>query len=132
MKRSKRALSPDAGYQPTEAELEILNLVWELQPVSVRDIHARIAETRPVGYTTVLKQVQRLVEKGVLERSVVDGAHYFSSTLQQSAVQQQLVDRIVQTAFGGSALEMMMQALGRDKVSEQELRAIKNWLDQQF
>ena len=119
-------------YQPSEAELEILNLIWELEPVTVRDVHERISKTREVGYTTVLKQIQRLTEKGVLEKQITDGTHYFTSTIREADVKEKLVDKMLNTAFGGSALDMMMHALGNDKVSPDELRAIKNWLDKQL
>lgn len=121
----------DNTYQPSEAELEILNVIWELEPVTVRDIHERIARTREVGYTTVLKQIQRLTEKGVLEKEIREGSHYYTSTARQSEVKQQLVEKMLHAAFGGSALQMMMHALGNDKVPPDELRAIKNWLDKQ-
>ncbi len=121
----------DNTYQPSEAELEILNVIWELEPVTVRDIHERITRTREVGYTTVLKQIQRLTEKGVLEKEIREGSHYYTSTARQSEVKQQLVEKMLHAAFGGSALQMMMHALGNDKVSADELRAIKNWLDKQ-
>lgn len=119
-------------YQPSEAELEILNLIWSLEPVSVKDVHARIAAIREVGYTTILKQMQRLTEKGVLEKTVVNGIHLYTSTVRASDVKQQLVDKVLHTAFGGSALDMMMHALGRENVSPEELQAIKAWLDQQI
>jgi BlaI family penicillinase repressor len=121
----------DNTYQPSEAELEILNVIWELEPVTVRDIHERIARRREVGYTTVLKQVQRLTEKGVLAKDIRDGIHLYTSTAGQAEVKQQLVDKMLHAAFGGSALQMMMHALGNDKVPPDELRAIKNWLDKQ-
>lgn len=121
----------DNTYQPSEAELEILNVIWELEPVTVRDIHERITRTREVGYTTVLKQIQRLTEKGVLEKEIREGSHYYTSTARQSEVKQQLVEKMLHAAFGGSALQMMMHALGNDKVPPDELRAIKNWLDKQ-
>jgi BlaI family transcriptional regulator, penicillinase repressor len=121
----------DSTYRPSEAELEILNLIWELEPVTVRDIHERIAQMRDVGYTTVLKQVQRLTEKGVLAKEIRDGSHFYTSVAKQAEVKQHLADKMLHTAFGGSALEMMMYAFGNDKVSPEELRAIKNWLDKQ-
>lgn len=120
------------SYQPSEAELEILNIIWELQPVTVREVHGRIAIVRDIGYTTVLKQIQRLTEKGVLDKQVRDGVHYFSATVQAAEVKQQLMEKVLHTAFGGSALDMMMHALGRDRVSAEELRAIKEWLDNQL
>lgn len=118
--------------QPSEAELEILQVIWELQPVTVRDVHARIAAARAIGYTTVLKQMQRLTEKGVLDKQVRDGVHYFSARVQAADVKEQLLGKVLHTAFGGSALDMAMHALGRDKVSPEELRAIKEWLDKQL
>lgn len=119
-------------YHPTEAELEILNVIWDIQPVTVRDVHARISAGREIGYTTVLKQIQRLTEKGALEKIVRDGVHFYQATETATEVKQRLVDKVRSTAFGGSALDMMMHALGRDKVSPEELRAIKDWLDQQL
>ncbi|MCB0545063.1 MAG: BlaI/MecI/CopY family transcriptional regulator [Lewinellaceae bacterium] len=119
-------------YQPTEAELEILKAVWELEPASVRAIFERISAGKNVGYTTVLKQVQRLTEKGVLEKEVTDGSHLYRSTLRESDVKQHLVDKILHTAFDGSALQMMMHALGNDKTTQEELLALKKWLDQQI
>jgi BlaI family penicillinase repressor len=119
-------------YQPTEAELEILQVIWELQPVAVRDVYDRIAARKDVGYTTVLKQIQRLAEKKVLAREDRDGTHLYRSLLPETEVKDRLVDRIVQTAFGGSALQMMMHALGSDKASAQELKELKEWLDRKM
>lgn len=122
----------ETTYQPSEAELEILNLIWELEPVSVRDIHERISKKREIGYTTVLKQIQRLTEKGVLEKQITDGTHLYTSTVRAAEVKEGLVNKMLNTAFGGSALDMMMHALGRKKVSPEELREIKKWLDNQL
>ncbi|MBK6933421.1 MAG: BlaI/MecI/CopY family transcriptional regulator [Saprospirales bacterium] len=119
-------------YQPSVAELEILNLIWALEPVTVREVYERIAAARPVGYTTVLKQIQRLTEKGILEKQIKEGAHYFTATLPASEVKKRLMDKVLRTAFGGSALDMMMHALGRDKIPPDELNAIKAWLDNQL
>ena len=78
-------MSQKPVYQPTEAELEILKVIWELEPASVRAIHERIAEGKNVGYTTVLKQIQRLTEeKGVLEKVIVDGTHLYRSTIRET------------------------------------------------
>jgi len=122
----------DTTYRPSEAELEILNIIWELEPVAVRDVHARIALVRDIGYTTILKQIQRLTEKGVLEKQIDSGVHLYRSTVKAADVKQQLMDKVLQTAFGGSALDMAMYAFGRDKVSPDELKAIKTWLDNQL
>jgi len=126
-------MSQKPVYQPTEAELEILKVIWELEPASVRAIHERIAEGKNVGYTTVLKQIQRLTEeKGVLEKVIVDGTHLYRSTIRETDMKQQLVEKVINTAFGGSALQMMMHALGGDKASPDELQELKDWLDKQI
>ncbi len=120
-------------YQPSEAELEILQVIWEIEPATVRSIHERIAAAgKEVGYTTVLKQIQRLTEKGALEKEVVDGAHLYRATVKETDVKQQLAGKVMRTAFGGSALQMMMHALGDDKANPEELLALKNWLDNQL
>ncbi len=117
---------------PTEAELNILHVIWELEPVGVREVYDRIALQKKVGYTTVLKQIQRLTEKGVLTREEHRGVHLYRSTVPESAMKQQLAGRLLQNAFGGSALQMMMHAVGNDQASAEELQALKIWLDQQI
>ena len=119
-------------YQPTDAELEILNILWEKQPASVREIHEQIMLAKDVGYTTVLKQVQRLTEKEVLVKEIVDGVHQYSTAVKENDVKSALANRVLTTTFGGSALQMMMHALGGQKTSKSELEALKNWLDQQI
>jgi predicted transcriptional regulator len=120
-------------YEPTEAELEVLQLIWELQPVTVRDIYDRIAAKKEVGYTTVLKQIQRLTEKEVLIKDDAQGAHLYRAAVQETEVKQQLAGKMMQTAFGGSALQMMMHALGQDKSTPPAtLLELKAWLDQQI
>lgn len=125
-------MATQSSYQPTEAELEILKIVWELEPASVRAIHERIAAGKGVGYTTVLKQIQRLTEKGVLEKEVVDGTHLYRASVREADVKQKLVDKVLNGAFGGSAVQMAMHALGNQKASPEELQELKNWLDQQL
>ena len=121
------------AYKPSQAELEILQILWDIQPAGVRSIHERILETgKEVGYTTVLKQVQRLTDKGVLEKSVENGVHLYRSLVGESDVKQHLADKLLQTAFGGSAVQMLMHALGGHKTDPEEVKALKNWLDQQF
>lgn len=119
-------------YEPTEAELEILQLIWELEPVTVRDIYDRIAAKKEVGYTTVLKQIQRLTEKGVLIKDDIQSNHLYRAAVRETQVKQQLAGKMLQTAFGGSALQMMMHALGHDKASPATLQELKAWLDQKI
>jgi len=120
-------------YQPSEAELEILQVIWEIEPASVRVIHERIAAAgKNVGYTTVLKQIQRLTEKGALIRDVVEGTHLYRAAAKESEVKGSLAGKVLQNAFGGSAVQMMMHALGNQKASAEELLELKNWLDNQI
>lgn len=120
-------------YHPTEAELEILQVLWEIEPATVRSIHERIAAAgKDVGYTTVLKQIQRLTEKGVLEKEIVEGSHLYRALVQETDVKQELAGKVMRTAFGGSALQMVMHALGNEKASPEELQALKKWLDNQL
>jgi predicted transcriptional regulator len=119
-------------YEPTDAELEILQIIWDLEPVAVRDVYDRIAAQKDVGYTTVLKQIQRLTEKGVLTKDDQQGTHVYRSAVKETDVKQQLAGKVLQKAFGGSALQMMMHALGHDQAKPGELEALKTWLDQQM
>lgn len=94
-------------YLPSDGELEILRIIWALQPVTVRTIHERIALHKPVGYTTVLKQVQRMYEeKGVLNREVSYGVHRYSCPLSEREIKQQLTEKFLQTVFPDSVQEM--------------------------
>ncbi|MBL7809069.1 MAG: BlaI/MecI/CopY family transcriptional regulator [Saprospiraceae bacterium] len=121
------------SFQPSEAELEILQVLWAIEPASVRSIHERILESgKDVGYTTVLKQIQRLTEKGALDKEVVDGVHLYRSLVNEKDVKQELAGKVMRTAFGGSALQMMMHALGQEKPDTAELEELKKWLDQQM
>lgn len=121
------------SFQPSEAELEILQVLWAIEPASVRSIHERILESgKDVGYTTVLKQIQRLTEKGALDKDVVDGVHLYRSLVNEKDVKQELAGKVMRTAFGGSALQMMMHALGQEKPDTAELEELKKWLDQQM
>ncbi|MBL7826064.1 MAG: BlaI/MecI/CopY family transcriptional regulator [Saprospiraceae bacterium] len=117
---------------PSESELEILKVIWELEPVSVRDIHERISAVNGVGYTTVLKQIQRLTEKGLLEKTIHDGTHLYRAIIREDAVKENLATKMLNTAFGGSAVQMLMHALGNRKASAEELQELKTWLDQQI
>ena len=120
-------------YQPSEAELEILQVIWEIEPASVRAIHERIAAAgKTVGYTTVLKQIQRLTEKGALQKEVLEGTHLYRATAKEADVKSNLAGKVLQNAFGGSAVQMMMHALGNQKASPEELQELKNWLDAQI
>jgi BlaI family transcriptional regulator, penicillinase repressor len=119
-------------YQPSEAELDILQVIWASEPVNVRQVWERISQQKEVGYTTVLKQIQRMTAEGVLQKEVKDGVHWYRAAVQEATIKQQLASKLLNNAFGGSALQLMMHALGNEKADPEELRQIKAWLDQQI
>lgn len=116
--------------KPTEAELEILSLLWELKEASVRQIHERIAETKDTGYTTTLKIMQIMHAKGIVSRDEENRSHIYSPVTNQKETQKSLLKNLVTTAFGGSAQRLVMQALGQENPSKEDLNEIRAFLDQ--
>ena len=112
----------------TDAELAILKVLWEKQPTTVRDVHETLNKTRStaVGYTTTLKMMQVMTEKGMLERDTSQKTHLYQTKISQEEAQQKLVDKLLDNVFGGSAMQLVMQALGNKKTSKKELKKIKN------
>lgn len=111
--------------QPTDSELEILNILWEKGPSTVRDVNEQLNEKREVGYTTTLKIMQIMHEKGMLSREQEGRTHVYTPLLNEKETQGKLIDRLLETAFGGSASKMIMQALGNHDSSAEELAEIK-------
>jgi BlaI family penicillinase repressor len=116
--------------KPTEAELEILSLLWELKEASVRQIHDRISETKDTGYTTTLKIMQIMHAKGMVSRDEENRSHIYKPATNQKETQKSLLKNLVTTAFGGSAQKLVMQALGQENPSKVELDEIRAFLDQ--
>jgi BlaI family transcriptional regulator, penicillinase repressor len=119
--------------KPTEAELEVLQILWKHGPSNVRFINEAINQNRStedeVGYTTTLKVMQIMFEKGILKRDDSARTHIYRPALSEETTQKSLVDKLLDTAFGGSALKLVMQALGNRKTSQKELQEIKNLLN---
>ncbi|OKL40910.1 BlaI/MecI/CopY family transcriptional regulator [Pontibacter flavimaris] len=115
--------------KPTESELEILQVLWQHGPSTVRFVHEELSETKDAGYTTTLKIMQLMTEKGMLEADKSSRSHIFRPLLQEEDTQQQLLDRFLDTAFRGSASKLVMQALGNSRASKEELDEIRNLLD---
>ncbi len=116
--------------KPTEAELEILQVLWEYGPTTVREVHEQLADRRDVGYTTTLKNMQNMVQKKLLLRDDAQRSHVYAAAIRQADTQRMLLDRFLDTAFGGSASQLVMQALGHQKTSPEELQQIKALIDQ--
>src|SRR5688572_5907044 len=115
--------------KPTESELEILQLLWEHGPSTVRFINDELSKNKETGYTTTLKLMQIMHEKGLVQRDEAGRSHVYKAAISESATQNHLLDRFLETTFRGSALKMVMQALGNKKTSEQDLNEIRNLLD---
>lgn len=115
--------------KPTEAELEILQVLWQHGPSTVRFINDKLSEQREVGYTTTLKLMQIMLEKGILVRNTDSKIHVYRAVVGESDTQQQLLDKFVEATFRGAAMKMVMQALGNHKTSPAELDEIKALID---
>lgn len=115
--------------KPSAAETAILAILWEHQPTTVKAVHAKLSETKAVGYTTTLKQIQRMHDKGLVTRAQGEGRSFLYSTAQsEDRTKSVLYERFVQNAFGGSTSELVMHALGNEKTSEAEIDAIRAFI----
>lgn len=115
--------------RPTEGELGILRVLWEGGPRSVRDVQKILNEARPTGYTTVLKLLQIMTEKGLVERDETRRPQIYRARYSQETTQRQLVRDLLDRAFGGSVRTMVLQALATRKSSAEELQAMERLLD---
>lgn len=115
--------------KPTEGELEILNVLWSRGPSTVREVHEEISRVKPAQYTTVLKLMQIMAEKGLVGRDESERAHVYSAAQARERTQRQIAGDVLQRAFGGSARSLMMGALSARKVSKDELDSIRQLLD---
>ena len=116
--------------KPTDSELEILHILWADGPSTVRQVHEKLSQNRDIGYTTALKLMQIMHEKGFLSREEDARSHTYTAIVGEEDTQRNLVDRFVETAFRGSASKLVMQVLGQHKASREELDGIKNLLNQ--
>ncbi len=116
--------------KPTEAELEILQVLWEHGPSTVRFVNDLLSKQKNVGYTTTLKIMQIMADKQLLNRDTTGKTHIYKVAISQQKTQQQLIDKLMASAFGGSAMKLVMQALGNKKSTAAELNEIRAFLDQ--
>src|ERR1700735_2387293 len=125
----RRAPSHPETPLPTEAELAILSILWTTGPATVREVHDALS-AKQIGYTTVLKQMQVMAEKGLLERSERFRSHVYAARIPKEHTQQQLIGNLLHRAFDGSASNLVLGALSAKKVSAAELTAIRQFLDE--
>ena len=115
--------------RPTDAELAILRVLWDRGPSTVRDVHDELNRRATTGYTTVLKLLQIMTEKGLVVRDEAQRAHIYEARYSEQKTQRQLLSDLADRAFGGSAAKLVMQALSGRKTNPEELNAIRDLLD---
>ena len=115
--------------RPTDAELAILRVLWRLGPSTVRRVLEELNQNQPTGYTTALKMLQIMTEKGLVRRDESERTHVYQAALPQEETQKQLVNDLVERAFGGSARQLVLHALSVRQASPQELAQIRQLLD---
>ena len=121
---------PKEPPRPTPAELEILGVLWEIGPSTVREVQEELQRGRPTGYTTVLKLLQIMTDKGLVRRDVRERAHRYTPRLPRERTEQQMVGDLLDRAFGGSASRLVMRALASRPATPDELERIRKLLDE--
>jgi len=122
-------MTKSSAPRPTDAELSILRILWDRGPSTVRQVHERLANERTAAYTTALKLLQIMTEKGLVDRDERDRTHIYRARLSEETTQRQLVRDLLDRAFGGSAGKLVMQALAAKRASAEELSDIRKAID---
>jgi BlaI family transcriptional regulator, penicillinase repressor len=115
--------------KPTDSELEILQVLWERGDATVREVHEELVQVKDCGYTTTLKLMQIMFEKGLVLRDDSNRTHIYQANVSREKTQKQLMDKMVDTLFSGSHSQLVMQALGAHTPSRKELEEIQQLLD---
>lgn len=116
--------------RPTESELEILEIIWRTGSATVRQVNEELDKKgRNVGYTTTLKMMQIMTEKGLLTRAMDGRTHIYSALIQAGAARNAMINRMIDSAFGGSATKLVLQALGNNRATPEELNEIRDLID---
>ena len=118
------------SLRPTESELEILSVLWRRGQATVRDVHEELAADRDTGYTTTLKLMQIMATKGLVLRDESERSHVYRAALPPATAQRQIVGRLIDRVFAGSASALVQQALDTGTVDAAELREIRRRLDE--
>lgn len=115
--------------KPTESELEILRILWERNTASVREVHEELSKTKEAGYTTTLKLMQIMHEKGLVSRDDSIKTHIYHPEVSREKTQKHLIGKMITNLFGGSSTELVLHALGNHKASPEELEEIQQLLN---
>ncbi|HVZ97351.1 MAG TPA: BlaI/MecI/CopY family transcriptional regulator [Chitinophagaceae bacterium] len=114
---------------PTESELEILQVLWQRESATVREVHEELSKTKSSGYTTTLKLMQIMFEKGLVTRDESAKTHVYTPAVSRQKTQKQFLDKMINGLFHGSSTQLVLQALGNQKTSKSELDEIQRYLD---
>lgn len=123
-------MSKSSPLKPTESELEILQVLWEKKNATVREVHEILSEQKDAGYTTTLKLMQIMHEKGIVTRDDSSKTHVYQPNISREKTQQHLLGKMMNGLFGGSTSQLVMQALGNKKPSKTEIDEIQKLLDE--
>ena len=115
--------------KPTESELEILQILWQEGTTSVKCVHEKVALKRDIGYTTTLKIMQIMTEKGFYTRVLEGKSHYYTALVKEEDIQNGFIDTIVNQVFQGSAMDLVIQTLGNYKASNTEISELKQFIE---
>ena len=126
---TNRIMTTMKQLKPTESELEILAVLWEKGKATVREVHEVLSVYKDIGYTTTLKLMQIMHEKGLVKRDDTNKTHVYEANVTREGTQKQMVGKMVNSLFGGSTTQLVMQALGNNAPTKDELAEIQNLLD---
>lgn len=116
--------------KPTDAELEVLQILWNHGPSTVKTVHELISKHKQVGYTTTLKTMQIMADKGICSRILNGKTHTYNAVLTAGLIQTGIVENIIKNVFNGSAMNLVLQTLGNHQSTESELRELKKFIAQ--
>lgn len=117
------------NIKPTASELEILQILWQKESATVREVHEILSLNKISGYTTTLKLMQIMFEKGLVTRDDTAKTHFYTAAVSRKKTQKQFLDKMIDGLFGGSSTQLVLQALGNQKASKSELEEIQKYLD---
>ena len=116
---------------PSNSELEILHVLWRKGPQTVRQIHPALRRKREIGYTTVLKTLQVMTEKGLVARDEAERSHVYRAAVPEKSVKRRVVSDLLERVFEGSAANLVLQALSAKRASPEDIRRIRKLLNEQ-
>lgn len=123
-------MKKEKPFQPTESELEILQVLWEKKAATVRQVHEVLEKTKDIGYTTTLKTMQIMTDKGMLSRDTSSRTHIYMPLVSREQTQQQFLGKMIHGLFKGSTSRLVIGALDNDEVSGEEIKKIRDYLKQ--